>query len=125
VLIAATVGAEHMRDLWTLLQLFDPGIESLNDTWGDQHFTLESAPSELAEVFPAITVRRYEDTLAVTDAAPLTAYATSMTHWRSQRPSDAETQAALTAFFEQELDRRDQVIAIRKVVGLFIARTEE
>ena len=124
-MFAATVGEGHMLDLWELLQRFDSTIKTPNADWGSNHFTLESGQAELEAVFPDVTLLPFEDTLAVTNAAPLAAYATSMTHWKSQRVSDGEIVDALTAFFEQELAQRGRVIHIRKQVGLYIASTQD
>jgi SAM-dependent methyltransferase len=71
-LFAATNGEAHLREIHLLLQRFDPAL----DNW-QSSFTLENGPRWLAPHFDHTLVNRYDDALAVTEAAPLIAYALS------------------------------------------------
>ena len=69
---AATNGQGHLAEIHELRRRFDPGL----DSW-QSSFTLENGPSWLAPYFDHTVVDRYDDALAVTEAAPLIAYALS------------------------------------------------
>ncbi|MFQ5400112.1 MAG: class I SAM-dependent methyltransferase [Anaerolineae bacterium] len=73
---AATNGRNHMRELWEMgAQLF-PAIAS-HITQSGLQFSLENGREELERWFVDVSLRRYEDSLVVTEPEPLIAYITS------------------------------------------------
>jgi ubiquinone/menaquinone biosynthesis C-methylase UbiE len=71
-LIAATNGAEHMRELEELTLRF-----STASRWGffdSTRFGLETGPELLEQFFDSVDVRHYEENLVVTELEPLLAY---------------------------------------------------
>ncbi len=117
-LYATTVGRAHLRELGELVSGFAPDY----DPWGERGnptelFLLENGLDQLVEWFPQVALRRYEDDLIVTEAAPLVAYALSMT---TIPASVVDNAAKFAEFVEQELASRD-VIRITKDSGVFEA----
>jgi SAM-dependent methyltransferase len=113
---ASTVGEDHMRELWELVETFAPG--TLASTRGvSQGFTLENGAAQLARWFDDVRVYAYEDGLVVTEAEPLIAYVRSSSFLVA---FSAEQQAA----FADEVERRianEGAIRITKASGLFVA----
>lgn len=114
-LLAATNGANHVRELHALIAPCLP-------VWsreGFDDFTLENGAAQLAPFFRAVTRDDYEDALVVTEAEPLLAYIDSLL-WRELLTDDAR------ATLEQRI--RDEIACygafhIAEETGLFIART--
>ncbi len=105
-LYAATNGARHMGELDRLR-----GGDGVSTALS---FRLENGAALLGAVFPTVTLTPYDDTLVVTEAAPLLAYA------RSMYTTPGHGFAAL----EREVARRiaaDGAIRIAKATGLFRA----
>jgi SAM-dependent methyltransferase len=119
-LFASTVGRRHLSELAELATRFDPGL----DIWGSSgletgSFTLENGAAQLSRVFANVAVHRYEDSLRVTEAAPLVAYLLSGWIKMNDRQPDA-----MEEFVEGELKRGGGVIRITKDTGLFEAVRE-
>jgi ubiquinone/menaquinone biosynthesis C-methylase UbiE len=109
-LIATTVGQTHLRELWAWTARFAPQLKP----W-QVDFTLEDGAAQLAPFFGAVELRRHEDALVITEAAPLVDYILST------QPSLSEAQrAALSAAVERELAARGS-IHITKDSGMFLA----
>jgi SAM-dependent methyltransferase len=113
---AATNGSAHMRELRELAGKSRPDIPI---SVSDRSFILESGTALLSQCFAEVKLRRYEDSLAVTEAAPLIAYVLSISGIENVPVDDRA--AELTRFVEQELASHG-VINITKDVGIFIAR---
>jgi ubiquinone/menaquinone biosynthesis C-methylase UbiE len=116
-LYATTVGENHLRELPALLHKFDPNLTGDTLKGTENEFTLESGYPQLERFFSEVRIRRYEDDLVVTEAAPLVDYILSgiklgVSGYRRQ---------AFTEFIEQELDQHDGAIRITKDSGLLIA----
>jgi SAM-dependent methyltransferase len=108
---AATNGEGHLRELDEFLtQAGQPPLARPAN-----HFTLESGAAELAQVFAQVTLDRYDDGLAVTEAAPLVAYLESGLRYA------AADQARIAATVAQELTARGGALHISKSSGLFTA----
>ncbi len=69
---ATTIGEHHMVELGKLVASFDPTLPSWSN--GTESFTLENGAQQIAGYFPDVTLRRYEDGLAVTELEPILAY---------------------------------------------------
>jgi ubiquinone/menaquinone biosynthesis C-methylase UbiE len=114
---ASTIGAAHLRELHDLARRFDPALA----WWGGQStdtFTLENGAAQIERFFSHVAVRRYEDSLVVTEAEPIVAFVAS------SDPSgllEGERRAAFRAFVERELAANRGAIRIQKDSGLFEA----
>lgn len=125
-LYAATNGARHMHEAWTLAMragLMTTTVVAAGDA---SAFNLENGADQLRAEFSDVALRRYEDSLAVTEAEPLLAYLLSS--WRIQSALDSmdptvrlQRIADLRALIDAHLAARGQIL-ITKDSGLFIAR---
>jgi SAM-dependent methyltransferase len=111
---AATNGDRHMRELDDLSA--DAGGPRRPGM--DLAFRLENGGNELAAIFSDVTLKRYDDALVITEAAPLLAYALSMSS------ADTLDSARLARTVEQALARHG-AIRITKDTGLFVASARE
>lgn len=114
VFFAATLGVDHMRELWDLLERAGSMVKRETIT---SAFTLENGAQQLQEFFPRVELTYYPDGLRVTEVAALLAYIRSMT-------STADFQEAGFHSVERELTEtlaRDGAIVIQKSAGLFEA----
>ena len=116
-LFAATNGAGHMQELADLLAPFAGDTSALPAT--ERRFGLENGGQQLALHFDRVERYDYEDSLEITEAAPLVAYVLSTRNmlWTAAAEPSVE---ALTRHFETVL-ARDGVIHISKASGLFVA----
>ncbi|HUS15045.1 MAG TPA: methyltransferase domain-containing protein [Chloroflexia bacterium] len=110
-LYAATNGAAHMRELDALLHEVAPDVTF----GGNLPFTLENGAEQLAPFFADVRLERYEDALAVTEAAPLLAYVDS------SDVLSAELRPAFAALVAERI-AAEGAIRITKDAGLFVAR---
>jgi ubiquinone/menaquinone biosynthesis C-methylase UbiE len=113
----ATNGDQHLAELYDLTRRFSPQT-SLG--WGARAhdmFSIDTGDAEVRPWFPAIEVRRYDDALIVTEAAPLADYILSM----ATPEVIAQRRAELTTFIEGEMQAKG-AIHITKDSGLFIAQ---
>jgi len=115
---AATNGHRHMRELGELTRSFDRSITCAS---GEYSFSLENGAAQLSEWFEDTELRRYEDSLAVTEADPLVAYILSSVG-KAPNLCAGDRSAELATFVERQLSARG-VIRITKDVGLFVAVT--
>lgn len=113
---ATTNGEKNMVELMELPARFDPehAVDSFAMT---NEFTLESGLGQLQAIFDQVSMRRYPDSLRLTEAAPIVAYIQSTVRFGS-----TIRQADFLAFVEQELERNHGVIAVTKDGGILIAR---
>ncbi len=110
---ASTVGERHLIENKELIHRFDPRLSR----WGDvtESFKLENGAEQLAPWFRDIDLKRYEDSLEVTEAEPLVEYILS--GWMDL---SEERRAQFARLVEQELAERG-AIHITKDSGIFIA----
>jgi ubiquinone/menaquinone biosynthesis C-methylase UbiE len=115
---AATNGQAHLRELGELVHSFvsETPSETENLFAGMLSFSLENGYEQLAAWFADVSLRRYEDSLAVTEAAPLADYILST----SKAASIALDRQAFTSFIEQRLVL-EGVVRITKDAGIFVA----
>jgi SAM-dependent methyltransferase len=107
---AATNGENHLREIYELVQQFDPAL----DLWNRMTFRLENGAGELAPFFPQVTLHRYPSNLVVTEAEPLVAFVASMI--------GAKLSGERRAAFAQAVAERiaaDGAIYVTKDTGLF------
>ena len=117
---ASTLGRTHMQELAQLVNRFDPSLTFMSSSQTER-FSLESGGEQLAQHFASVTMRRYEDALVVTEAAPLIAYVLSSFSGRSLAGDRLPT---FTQFVQQELAAHD-AIRITKDSGIFICGVSE
>jgi SAM-dependent methyltransferase len=112
---ASTVGLGHMRELYEIIDRFDPDKKL-------QHvvppFTLENGQEQLALWFTQITLRRYEDDLVITEVELLVAYILSLADAKSVFVDPKL--AKLIEYLEQEIATHG-AIHITKDSGVFEA----
>jgi SAM-dependent methyltransferase len=105
-LVAATNGRAHLLELFALAGHEEP-----------DRFGLESGEPILRRHFGSVAVRRYEDSLAVTDAGPVIDYIASMVR---ETPLTESALAGMRAYVEQAI-ARDGAFRVCKDAGVLIA----
>jgi ubiquinone/menaquinone biosynthesis C-methylase UbiE len=113
VLFAATLGNNHMREMWDLLERAG-GVKRYTVT---SAFALENGKEQLQEFFPGVELSHYLDNLRVTDVSAMMAYIRSMA-------STADFQEDVFEFIEHELTdtmKQNGEIFIEKAAVLFKA----
>ena len=113
---AATNGLGHLQELFELSRTFYPGLDKDRPSG---IFGLENGLDQLSPWFENIELRRYEDSLKVTDADALVKWAQS---W-AKRYIEASKLDSFYEFLRSEL-ARSGVIHVTKDSGLFIATKE-
>jgi len=115
-LYAATIGESHLQELGELVRSFDPGIAF--KPW-DNPFSLENGLAQISQWFPKVSLRRYGDSLVITEVEPLVAYVlSSMTNASLTLVGDRLVE--FVNFVKQKLTLHG-VIKITKDSGIFIA----
>jgi ubiquinone/menaquinone biosynthesis C-methylase UbiE len=112
ILIATTVGENHMREMYGWLKQVNTNPRP--DMFSNP-FTLENGRPQLEEVFPRVEVSQYADNLHVTELAPLVSYIRSSI-------SAADLSIDELAQLEKELTVKlvqEKEIFITKNSGLF------
>ena len=107
-----------MREIIELIQKFDPGAAIHWERGGrvGEPFSLENGAAQLSEWFEKVTMRRYEDGLAVTEVGPLVEYVNS-----GYMDLEGERLRACEEFVEREMESRGGVIRIGKDSGIFVS----
>ncbi len=113
-LYAATNGSAHLRELDQIIERFMPGRGVRDHV---ERFGLETGDPQLRRHFGRVELRRYVDSLVVTEAQPLVDYAAS-----SIREVTEEALAAMQAHLEEELRARGNV-RISKDAGVLISQS--
>lgn len=117
----ATNGQAHLQELRELVERFAPNV-SFGGA-GDYSFSLENGSVQLSRWFEKVTLRRYHDSLAVTEAGPLVAYILSSIGDATSVIVGDELEELITSI-EHELTLHG-VIRITKDVGMFEARRDD
>jgi len=117
---ATTLGRGTYRELIDLLYQFDPAIDFAQDAITDA-FGLESGEVKLRRYFTSVEIRRYPDSLHVTQAQPLIDYVlSSQGIGNVNEIITGERVAQFSRYIEDTL-ARDGSIDISKDAGMFIA----
>ena len=112
---AATFSRTNMREFHeAAMRFFDAPL-----TGAAERFGLESGSELMCECFGAVELRRFPDSLAVTEVQPLMDYIASVGHPAFSAP---EKLNAIRAFFETEI-RAHGAFHISKDAGVLISRT--
>jgi ubiquinone/menaquinone biosynthesis C-methylase UbiE len=112
---AATNSQVHLKELRELIENFDPDIGASEQPFSIS-FGLENGQDQISAWFASVTLRRYEDALIVTEAAPLIDYILSS----SKAEAISHQREAFTGFIEQRLALQGSIY-ITKDAGLFEA----
>ena len=113
---AMTVGENHLLELFEMLHEFDPDEESrLSPT----PFLLENGADQISTFFTSTELRRYEDSLAITETGPLVDYILSSFRLGQNMTGEAKI-AALRANLDARL-AREGIIRVQKHSGMFMA----
>lgn len=113
ILFASTLGKNHMREMWDLLER----VGSLKRYMVTSAFTFENGKEQMQEFFPHVELSHYPDNLRVTDVSAMMAYIRSMA-------STAEFQEDVFRFIERELNeamKQNGDFFIEKAAVLFKA----
>lgn len=126
-LYAATNGEGSMRELGRMLRFLNPAHHPDDTSKALRAFSLESGRDQLSHHFAEVSLLRYEDDLAVTEAEPLVDYVLSMMAGReaADRLPKEELRARASGLrdaLERELAEHG-VIYISKDTGMFVARS--
>ena len=109
-LYATTLGNANMKELYDMLRRFYPESDRARQSF-TAAFRLENGAAQLHRHFAHVELRRYEDSLHITQAQPLVDYVLS---------SGMEDVDAFARHVE-EIIARDGAIGITKDAGMFIA----
>jgi ubiquinone/menaquinone biosynthesis C-methylase UbiE len=119
-LYAATNGEGHLSDIQRLLDRAQASEGWWRVVGATAGFTLTNGHDQLAQAFPHVELRRYEDALEVTEVEPLVAYVLST----STRELMTEDRIARLRQVAREEIAAQGAIRIAKESGLFVAWRE-
>ncbi len=113
---ATTIGENHLREMLELPHRFSPGhaIDHLGVT---SEFSLESGEPQLRVYFGNVELRRYPDSLHITQAAPLVDYLLSTFEFHDEKAQ----RKAFKQFIADEIQRCGGAIDVTKDSGIFIS----
>jgi ubiquinone/menaquinone biosynthesis C-methylase UbiE len=116
---AATNGQNHMREFWQIGQkLLADDDQTYQEEFMHPPFRLENGRQQLEPYFDQVTVVLYEDSLEVTEAEPLLAYALSSSRLAVEISAAMKEKARR---FLTEMIAEQGAIHITKETCLFIA----
>lgn len=119
---AATNGQNHLREVWQIgLELWPEANDWLQQLLSAEwsfSFGLENGGEALTAVFPHVSLFRYDDHLAVTEAEPILDFLFSTSFAGGNHQPAPETIAQVRQKLTQQI-ARDGVIHITKDTGLF------
>ncbi len=120
--VAATNGQNHLRELWQIgLELWPEANEWLQKLLSAEwsfSFGLENGKGWLTAVFPHVSLFRYDDHLAVTEAEPILDFLFSTSFAGGNHQPAPETIAQVRQKLARQITR-DGAIHITKDTGLF------
>jgi SAM-dependent methyltransferase len=119
ILFAATNGTEHMRELYDLIDSFDPGVRNGRER-PVTRFCLENGADMLRAVFTGVSRTDYPDSLSIDTAQPLVDYICSMAGMGVGIEPIVEKRDELYLFLDA-LIRKSGPVHIGKNAGVFIA----
>lgn len=121
-LFAATNGAKHMLETYTLGRKAHPILaQAAQELISHNQFTLENGAEQLNPWFEVVAVNRYDDSLEVTEVEPLVDYLLSMAVFNKLPLGREELRTVLGKIIGAEIEQKGK-IHIQKSTGMFIAR---
>ena len=118
ILLAATNGLRHMSELWTLTGLVRPPLP-FAERRTTKTFNLENGRDVLSRHFSRVDLRRYDDSLAITEVQPLVDYVLSIK--RGQDEVDERSLSSLADLARKRIEQ-DGAFHVTKDSGLFLCR---
>lgn len=118
VLYASTIGNDHMKEIHELCSEYDERIDFSSKKF-QEDFGLETGKEQLEKIFNTVEVKRYNDSLLVTESIPLIDYINSTIGNVKEILKNREDD------FKNYLDkmiREEKGIKIRKCTGVFMAK---
>ncbi len=112
---ASTNGQGNLRELAELISKFDSDL-SAGEWQSTDTFLLENGAAQLSPWFSQVTLRRYQDSLLVTESAPMVDYLLS-----GRLETAIENRTKFAEFVERELRSAGGGLPVTKDSGLFIA----
>lgn len=112
-LYATTVGERNLAEISALVQGLDPVLTSWENA--KFSFTLENGAAQLAGWFASVSVRRYEDSLRVTEVEPLVRYILS-----AEPGYDAQLESKVRERVQRAMDAHGGELRIQKDAGMFV-----
>jgi len=119
-LIAATNGRDHLQEIRELLSEFDESLAVAFGLLSHEPFNLETGAEQLTRRFERVEMRRYPDSLTITDADPLIQYVNSSL---TAGPLLGDRLADFAGFVESKIAEHG-AIRVTKTAGLFLARKQ-
>ena len=118
VLYSSTNGRGHLKELGDLVRRFDASYAAPAEVTSEL-FSIENAPAQLSRWFSDIALRQYDDSLVITEAEGLVAWAESWATlaFKGRRFCD------LLAFLRQQF-LANGPISVTKSAGIFISRKD-
>ena len=116
--VAATNGRSHMRELFEMLERVSPGARERHFPV-ERTFSLQNGADRLGEWFADVSVIPRDDSLEVTEAGPVVAYALSTDRY----DLSGGRASRLAELVEDEIARNGRFL-ITKETGLFEARKQ-
>lgn len=118
----ATNGLSHMREIYELIERFDPSL-SLEKPLNSSNFCLENGAELLGDQFEDVKLLKYESHLRVTNVLDLVEYMFSMDHSLKMELSNRGAFEDFISYLESEKNNQGY-IHITKASGLFICNSD-
>lgn len=110
-----TVGEKHLQELLAIPYRFAPE-QAIDALKLNNEFTLDNGAAQLQPFFASVEMRRYPDSLHVTEAAPVADFLLSSFRF----DFELDQRDRLIQFIEGELQRSGGAIDITKDSGMFL-----
>jgi ubiquinone/menaquinone biosynthesis C-methylase UbiE len=114
-LYATTVGERNLAEIPALVHGLEPSLASWEH--GKFSFTLENGAVQLARWFASVTLRRYEDSLRITEVEPLVRYILS-----AEPGYDTDLESKVRDRVQRAMDAHGGELSIQKDAGMFVCK---
>lgn len=116
IFYASTIGKNHLTELKSLLKEFDSELFlSGFEFW--EEFGLETGANQLSKYFSSVSLKRYDDSLVITEVQPLLDYVCSTSGNSKEKLTD-ERLADFTEFVQKKISYNNHIF-ITKDSGVF------
>lgn len=119
-LYASTVGSSHMEEMRNIVSRFDSGLITTKSWNLTQKFQLDNGIEIISKYFGDVRLKRYDDSLMVTEAEPLVDYIFSMPG-NAKEKLDIEKLREFVDFLEGEISKTGSIF-ISKDTGYLLGR---
>lgn len=121
VFYATTIGTDNLKEIIDILLDFDPSIDFAQRSVTDA-FGLESGREKLSQYFNSCELRKYEDSLHITEAQPLIDYILSSQGIGNINEIIKGERVTQFSTYISEIFARSGFIDVRKDAGIFISK---